>query len=240
MRLFECVMSIMAYILIGIAILVLAIPWLFFLLMPKTWLYRSKLFYRYVYSAYWLISKCTLLRIKVVGAEHIPSEPAIIAANHQSALDIPLVGVVCRGKPHLWLAWSELWDRISLRFFLATMAFPLDITSPHKALRSLVKALNTVQDYHLHAIIFPEGGRFTDGKIHDFYAGFVILVKKTGRPLVPVYIDNAYKVYPPGAFIINRYPIQVTVGQPMTIQEGESDDAFKDRVYQWFVKQSKG
>ena len=208
--------------------------------MPKEWRYKSKFFYRLIYVSYWLICKCFLMPIKIVGAEHIPQEPVIIAANHQSALDIPLVGAVCKGAPHIWLAWSELWDRISLKLFLSRMALPLDVTSPHKAMRSLVKALNIISDNHLHAIIFPEGARFTDGKVHDFYAGFVIIVKKTGRPLVPVYIDNAYKVYPPGAFIAAWHPIQVTVGQPMIMQEGETDDAFKDRVYQWFVKQSKG
>lgn len=239
MRLFGFIYSIVAYLLISLAILFLAIPGIFFLLAPKTWRYKNKLFYKYVYFCYWLVCKCTLLPIKVVGAEHVPLDPAIIVANHQSALDIPLVGLVCKGAPHSWLAWSELWDRISLKIFLSPMALPLDLTSPNKALRSLIKALNIVVDYHLHAIIFPEGGRFADGAVHDFYAGFVILVKKTGRPLVPVYIDDAHKVYPPGAFLASWHPIRVTVGEPMIMQEGESDEAFKDRVYQWFVNQSK-
>lgn len=240
MRLLALIRSIISYALVILTMLLLALPGLFFLAMPKKWRYKSKLFYGFIYIVYWLMLKCTLLPIKIVGAYNIPREPVVIAANHQSALDIPLVGVVCKGTPHLWLAWGELWNRIFLRLFLNPLGLPLETSSPQKALRSLVKAISTVDDNHVHAIIFPEGSRFTDGKVHDFYAGFVILVKKTNRPLIPVYIDNAYKVYPPGAFIASWHPIQVTVGQPMSIQEDETDEAFKDRIYQWFVKQSKG
>lgn len=238
MRLFAIVRSIVSYILIGLTITVLAIPGLILLAMPTHWRYNSRFFYRFVHLCYWLGIKCTFMPIKIVGNKNLLHEPVIIAANHQSALDPLLVGLVCQKTPHVWLAWGQLWNRWSLKFFLK-MALPLDVTSPYKAMRSLIKAINILNENHLHAIIFPEGGRFVDGKIHDFYAGFVILVKKTGRPLIPVYIDNAYKVYPPGAFIAFWHPITVTVGEPMIMQEGETDQAFKDRVYQWFVKQSE-
>jgi 1-acyl-sn-glycerol-3-phosphate acyltransferase len=173
------------------------------------------------------------------GLENIPSEPAIIAANHQSVLDVPLVGLTAKSYPHIWLAWSELFERPFHYFILSRIAIPLDVTSPLKAMRSLINVLDTIGAYRMHAIIFPEGSRFTDGRVHDFFAGFVIMAKKTGRPVVPVCIFNAHKVYPPHSLLVYWNPITVVVGKPMYMRTDESDDAFRDRVYEWFTKQTE-
>ncbi len=37
---------------------------------------------------------------------------------------------------------------------------------------------------------------------------------------------------------MNYYPITVVVGPAMYVQEGEEDEAFKNRVYDWFLKQT--
>jgi 1-acyl-sn-glycerol-3-phosphate acyltransferase len=69
--------------------------------------------------------------------------------------------------------------------------------------------------------------------------GFVILAKKTGRPVVPICIVNLNKVYPPNSFWVYRHPIRAIVGIPMTLQEGESDIQFRDRVVAWFKQQGE-
>jgi 1-acyl-sn-glycerol-3-phosphate acyltransferase len=88
-------------------------------------------------------------------------------------------------------------------------------------------------------MIFPEGTRRTDGKVHEFYAGFVTLAKKTGRPVVPVRIFGVNEVYPPEQFWIHYCPIKVVVGEPMVIGETEDDESFKNRVHAWFLAQTK-
>jgi len=107
-------------------------------------------------------------------------------------------------------------------------------------MRSLLNAVQALEKYRAHAIIFPEGGRHTDGEIHKFFGGFALLARKTGRPVIPVRIFNLNKVYPAGAFLAYRYPIYVVIGKPMYLYEGENDEAFKNRVYQWFIEQTEG
>ena len=51
-------------------------------------------------------------------------------------------------------------------------------------------------------------------------------------------IFGANKVYPPHTFLIYYHPIKVVVGKPMHMQENESDEQFKERVYQWFIEQT--
>lgn len=226
-----------SYLLLLIVCLVFFIPALCLFLMPKKWRYKSTLFAGFLHCFYWLALKCTLVPIRFKGVENIPTSPAIIAANHQSTIDMPLVGILAKSVPHIWLAWSEIFERPFHYFLLSRIALPLDVTSPIKAMRSLVHVLSVVCENNMHAIIFPEGSRFTDGQVHDFFSGFVMLAKKTGRPVVPVRIFNVQKVYPPHTFFVYWHPITVVVGEPIYMKKDEDDEAFKDRVHQWFVEQ---
>src|SRR5262249_21216179 len=149
------------------------------------------------YIFFWTLLKGSLLPITFIGAEKIPNTPAIIVANHQSALDIPLIAVLVKGHPHIWLAKEELLSSPILRFILPRMAVLIDMSSPQKGLRSIIQTINLLNGKNRHAIIFPEGTRYTDGAVHEFFGGFVLLAKKTGRPVVPVRIFNVNKAYPP-------------------------------------------
>lgn len=213
---------------------------LIILLLPKERLYKSKIFFLLCDLFYRSILLFSFLPIKIVGKENLPHGPAVFAANHQSSLDIPLIGILTKRHPHVWLAKTELMDSPILRFVLPRVAVLIDMSTPQKGMRSLINALNMINhEKNNHAMIFPEGGRYTDGKIHDFFAGFVILAKKTGRPVVPVRIFGLDKAYPPDSFIVNRVPITMKIGKPFVYQENDTDQTFKDRVYKWFVEQTE-
>lgn len=214
------------------------VPGLIMLMLPKKWLYNSRFFAWSTYLFYRAMLWGTFLPITYVGKENLSGEPVIFAGNHQSSLDIPLLGVLTQGMSHVWLAKHELMASPILRFILPRMAVLVDMSTPLKGMRSLVQAVNLVYGKQRHLMIFPEGGRYTDGTVHDFYAGFVILAKKTGRPVVPVRIFNVHKAYPPGTFWVQSHPIKVVIGTPMHLHDDETNEAFRDRVYQWFVQQT--
>lgn len=213
-------------------------PFLIILFLPRRWFYRSRLFYWFEDIFYWAVIKFSLLPITYRGLENLPEGPAIFVTNHQSSLDIPLVGVLTKRHPHIWIAKEELTESPILRFVLPRVAILVDPEATFKAMRALLQAIKVMQEYKMGAMIFPEGTRHTDGDVHEFFAGFVILAKKTNLPVVPVRIFGANKVYPPETFLVNYYPITVVVGPAMFIQEGEDDEAFKNRVYDWFLKQT--
>ena len=219
-------------------VMVLCVPFILFALcVPIKWLHEQKPFFYFADLFYRVMIRISFINFNFVGRENVPDAPVIFAANHSSSFDIPLVGILAKGKPHLWLAKSELMDSPILRFVLPHFAILVDMSSPLKGMRSLLQAINWVNGHDRSLMIFPEGGRFTDDYVHDFYGGFVILAKKTGLPIVPVYIDGLNKVYPPNTFWVQNYPVKVVIGEPMKPHENEEDEAFKDRVYQWFLKQ---
>jgi 1-acyl-sn-glycerol-3-phosphate acyltransferase len=181
------------------------------------------------------VLKIAWLPITYIGREHIPHEPVIFVVNHQSSFDVPLIGYLMNKKPHVWLALAILRNSLMLRFVLPKVSILVDMSSPASGLRTLRQAISFVSENPANVIIFPEGGRFTDNTIHPFVSGFALISRKAGRPVVPVLIKGVNKVYPPGSFMVYSHPIVVTVGPVMRVTEQETDDAFKDRVYQWFV-----
>jgi 1-acyl-sn-glycerol-3-phosphate acyltransferase len=218
--------------------LIIAIPVFILLLLPEKWRF-SKPFYWLFHFFYWGCLKSTFLPITFVGTEHVPNQPAIFVANHQSSLDIPLLGSLVDSFPHVWVAKRELLDLKVIGPILRRIAVLVDMSTPLKAMRSLVHLMELSEKEHQHVMIFPEGARYTDGQVHDFFLGFDILAKKTKRPVVPVYIDNAYKVYPPDVFWATYLPISVTVGMPFFFGEEETEESFKQRVHDWFAMQQK-
>jgi 1-acyl-sn-glycerol-3-phosphate acyltransferase len=220
--------------------IVFFIPIAIFICIPERYRYKYPFVFYPVHWFYVAILKGSLLPITYKGLENIPQDTAVIfAANHQSSLDIPLVGVLSKGVPHVWLAKAELMDSVFIRFIVPLISVLVDVTSPRNAMLSLRKILNIVNNHHRNLIIFPEGARYTDGKIHDFFGGFVILAKKVGRPVVPVCILGIDKAYPPETFWVQWYPITVIVGKPFIYEKDDSDESFKNRVHQWFIDQMR-
>ncbi len=200
--------------------------------------YRYNRFYFFMSGLlYRAIMRFSLLPITIVGKQHLPAVPAIYVANHASSLDIPVLGSLVNGKPHLWLAMKWLTRFWIFRLFLPRIAVLVDMSTPHSGVRSLIKIIQLAKQYAMNIMIFPEGQRHTDGKVHDFFGGFVLLAKKTAFPVVPVRIFNLEKVYPPNTFWVHYHPVKVVIGTPMYMQEDETDEAFKNRVHKWFIDQ---
>lgn len=230
------VRTLISRLLVIILSLIAVVPAFIFMMLPERWRYDNPLYYYFVSAFYWAGLKCIFVPITYKGLEHVPAKPAVIVANHQSSLDIPLIGAILDAHPHIWLATVTLLDSPLLGFILRRMAALIDMSTPQKGMRSLVNAIKLINN-NKHAVIFPEGGRYIDGKVHPFYGGFVIIAKKTGRPVIPVYIRNVQKVYPPNSFWIYWYPIEVIVGQPFHYLETDTDEGFKQKVFDWFVQQ---
>lgn len=221
--------------------LLLGFPFIILMMvLPRKWRYQNKLLFWGINLFYWVVIRASFVPISFEGTEKIPREkPVIFVINHQSAIDVPLAGYLLKGKPHIWLARKELMQWKLLRWILPRVAVVVDTQSHQQAMRSMINLMRLVEGKNIDIMIFPEGARFTDDKVHPFFGGFVTLAKLLKRNVVPVYISGANKVYPPNTFWVRLHPITVKVGHSLTMEAGESDEAFKKRVYHWFVEQSK-
>jgi len=216
-----------------------ALPLLIIILLPARIRRTSHIVYWLLNVFYRISLWCTLIPIHFRGKENIPKQQVIFVANHQSSLDIPLVGALANGHPHLWLARSELMDTIFLRIVLPRFAEVIDVNNPRNAMRGLLRIINIIKTEGQHLMIFPEGGRYIDDEVHEFFGGFALLAKKTGLPVVPIRIFGANKVYPPNTFWLHYHPVSVVIGKPFHYDKAEDNDTFRQQVYNWFLEQKE-
>ena len=226
------------YLLTWVVVIVVGIiPALIFALLPASVRYRNKLQYWFEYTIYRILLKSTFVPVTWQGLENIPDHPAILVANHQSAIDILLLGCVNRGKPQLRLTFSGNTRFPIFGWIISRLAVVVHQDSPRKAVASIELMSKMVKENNTSLLIFPEGGRFVDGTVHKFFRGFAMVAESTKYPVVPVALFNPGRVNPPHSAWIYPVPMKVVVGQPITMNPNESALEFAERVQAWFKQQ---
>lgn len=125
--------------------------------------------------------------------EAIPEdEPVVLVGNHQSYLDVPLVNGYFP-IPMAFVAKKEMetWPLISFWMKKAQSIF-LDRSTPRAGMQSIKKAIAQIKDGY-SCVIFPEGTRSHDGKIHEFKKGSFKLAIDPKCKLIPVTIKGTYE-----------------------------------------------
>ncbi len=131
-------------------------------------------------------------RLEVHGKENIPKDNNfIIAANHLSTLDPPLVcGVLNRGVAYM--AKKELFENPFMRWWLDWLgAFAVD---REKLGVSTIKTVKTIKETGWVLGIFPQGTRQEPGEISHITKGFASLAKSTKCNILPVGITGTQEV----------------------------------------------
>jgi 1-acyl-sn-glycerol-3-phosphate acyltransferase len=158
-------------------------------------------------------------RVRVEGTEHLPPGGAVLVANHQSLVDIPLLLSAFR-RPVKFLAKRELRE-IPLfgRAMEAAGNIFVDREDPRDAVQMLRDAGARVRGGDL-LVVFPEGTRSADGTIGEFKPGAFYLAQRSGAPVVPVYIDGGNRALPKGSLRFRPADLRVRVLPPLTAEEG--------------------
>lgn len=199
--------------------------------------YRSqKLFFWFLDKLYKSLLIGTFMKFDFIGEENLSDSPTIFIANHESALDIPILGKLMCNKPHFWFIYKRYMQIPIFRILSRQLGVSVDDESPEKLARALITGTRIIENSDIHTVIFPEGGRYADGKIHDFYSGFSFIAKKTGRPVIPIFLKNVGKVYPPKSFFIYPYPIKIIIGPAFYFTKEDSIESFTKNLYSWFEK----
>lgn len=152
--------------------------------------------------------------IKVTGLENIPLEgPVILAPNHVSLVDPPLVAVAVapRRRP-FGIGKKELFDKPILGWWLrGTGSFPIDRRGDAtSAMRSALEVLSKGGCL----VIYPEGTRVKPGERRAPKAGVSFLSARTGATVVPVRVLGTDE-FP------RRFPLEVRIGAPLAPPKSE-------------------
>lgn len=170
-------------------------------------------------------------RLRVVGREHLPKGPFILAPNHQSIMDgfflVSLLRWATRKKTYFYAKskhWKQAWRQ------KAAASSNIIIMDTNRDLKESLQKLASVLTRGRNLVIFPEGTRSKDGQLGRFKKTFAILSRELKVPVVPVSIKGTFQALPPG----KRFPrpwknIRIQFHSPVYPND-ESYDELCERV----------
>jgi 1-acyl-sn-glycerol-3-phosphate acyltransferase len=157
----------------------------------------SRFFYRFAQKTFRLFFMF-YNRLEVNGMSNVPREgPMIVASNHASFVDPPLIGAVLPMRLR-YLSKESLFRVPVLGFLIRTLgAVPVSREDSQRA-GAVMKLLLALLKEGESVLLFPEGSRTADGRLKPLEPGVAYLSVKTGIPVLPVYVKGAFEVWPRG------------------------------------------
>lgn len=160
----------------------------------------------------------TLFGLRLEGMENlITSGPVLIASNHQSFLDPPLIGNLYKDEM-VFFARKTLFKGPAKWVYPQWNAIPVDQDRPDmSSMKTVIRKLKE----GWRVLVFPEGQRTPDGEIGEAAPGVGLIAVKAGVPIQPIRISGADKALPRGSGKIRFERITVTVGKPIILSAEE-------------------
>lgn len=137
----------------------------------------------------WALRHLTGVSHQIVGPENIPTGPAIVAANHQSAWETLALYAILP-KPAAVLKKELLRIPVYGWWLRATGNLVIDREGGAKALRAIRKDAAARLAEGCQIIVFPEGTRTPPGETALYHPGIAGIVAASDAPCVPVAHDS--------------------------------------------------
>jgi 1-acyl-sn-glycerol-3-phosphate acyltransferase len=180
----------------------------------------------FTYYFWYTLSKIAarfFFSLRIVHPERLIEEgPVILASNHQSYVDPPLVGI-CSKRDVYYLARKTLLDVPLLGKLLPHInVIPVDRDgNDMSALKKIIRLVRSGNG----VVLFPEGTRSPDGLLQKGKQGIGLIIAKSRAPVQPMRIFGAHEAFPKGSGKITTVPITVVVGEPIRFTSEELDPA---------------
>ncbi|MDR7481891.1 MAG: lysophospholipid acyltransferase family protein [Armatimonadota bacterium] len=171
-----------------------------------------------------------LVRLRVEGREHYPAGPAVLVANHPSALD-PLFIAAAAPERILFVAAAEFlaWRGVGwvMRAYgcIPVRRGDVDLAAVRQAVQALAAGRKVG--------VFPEG-RVAPEPLPP-RRGAAVIAARGRAPVVPVAVAGSGQVFPLGARLPRPGPVRVRFGPPLPppAQTREAMDATLAAAMAW-------
>lgn len=172
-------------------------------------------------SAFFIIGK----KLHIEGQENIKKDGKyILIANHSSLFDI--LAIISFSPGVSWFGHARLLKIPVFRQILKMTDYVPMKRANIKNTREMIDRLIEKSKGHTIAI-FPEGTRTKDGKISEFYRGFIHVLRASEINVLPVTLNGFFVLKPKNRFYINfSSRISVIIHKPLEREALiEKDDA---------------
>ena len=172
-------------------------------------------------------------RLTIKGVDNIPTEgPMIIAPNHQSYLDGPLVSASLPAEIMRNSFYYATEEHMRGRFRQAYARSNNIVLMERSNLRDSILKLAEVLKRGKHVVIFPEGARTHTGELSQFKKTFAILSRELHVPVVPVCIKGAFEALPRSKRFVSPHQIEIEYLPPILPDDNLTYDDIANQVKQ--------
>ena len=158
-------------------------------------------------------------RFEIIGRENLPAAGSfVLVANHGSHLDaVAMLAALPLRKIHRAFpaaASDYFFTNISKLVFSAVVVNAMPFDRKENPRRSLELCRQLLEAPGHVLILFPEGTRTPDGVMARFKPGIGFLVAGSEIPVVPCYLEGAYRAWPKGKWVPRPRKLKLVIGTP--------------------------
>ena len=181
----------------------------------------------------WVFSKLNFIPYEIKGRENIDRKKSYIyVSNHTSFLDLPGLVLALPGQFRP-LAKKELLKLPIFGWIANSAAVIVDRSSHDSRVKSLERLTNVLSK-GISILIFPEGTQNrSQNLLQPFKDGAFRIALETRQPILPIMIEGAGKLMPPGKFQVFPGKIKITIGEEISTDSYTAKDIaqLKNDVY---------
>lgn len=176
------------------------------------------------------------LRLQLLGAENIPTRPAIFASKHQSALETFMYHILLKNP--VFVLKKELLSIPVFGFYLKKMGMiAIDRDGGIKSLKLLLNEVKEKIENGYSIIIFPEGTRTIPGEKVAYNSGITAIFNLKIAQIIPVALNTGC-FWPKNSFYkkSGKFSIQFLAKMDMQIDKKEFISVLQDKIETSSVK----
>ncbi|MGH3522184.1 MAG: HAD-IB family hydrolase [Mycobacterium sp.] len=164
------------------------------------------------------------VRLNVIGQSNLwTRRPAVFVGNHQSSLDVLIVGSLVRRDLTAVAKKEARYDpRMIVGGQLMDLAF-IDRSDPQSARRDVNALVERIRSGTSVAIM-PEGTRTPSSTVARFKKGGFHLAMQARVPIVPIVIRNAGELMWRRSMVINPGTVDIAVLEPIPTDDWTAQD----------------
>ena len=155
------------------------------------------------------------IKVNVFGAENIDQHAGkIYISNHASYMDIFVQ--LAKLPDNVRMIYKKEINKVPILGWAMYCAgfVSIDRVKVRDAMKSLDKAAGRIKN-GLSVVIYPEGTRTTDGKVHEFKRGMFFLADKAKADIIPVSLSGTFEIMPLGSPRVKPGVVNMVIGKPV-------------------------
>jgi 1-acyl-sn-glycerol-3-phosphate acyltransferase len=157
------------------------------------------------------------VKVDIIGIENIPKEECLFVSNHQGNADFLLL--MAKLDKHLgFIAKKELLKIKIVSMWMKEMhCVFLDRDNIRESLKGINEGAENLKNGY-SMVIFPEGHRSKSHKLGEFKKGSMKLAVKAGVPVVPLVVDNTFKVFEEKKGRLTKTKVTLSILKPIDVK----------------------